>query len=79
MDGADAIELGSKRKTIETPEIEELEKVSDVEQAQETPAESSITKTQYPDPTHLAFATLALMVAVFLVALDVHILGTFRA
>ncbi|KAF2262954.1 MFS general substrate transporter [Lojkania enalia] len=57
-----------------------MEKVSDAERATESPvSESPVQATEeqvYPDTFHLALATLALMVAVFLVALDVHILAT---
>ncbi|KAF2475209.1 MFS multidrug transporter-like protein [Lindgomyces ingoldianus] len=78
MSGADAIEPNPDRKSGTIPEVEELEKVEVVETPPEPSALSgeSDLKEIYPDTLHFALATVALMVAVFLVALDVHILAT---
>jgi hypothetical protein len=75
---SETIEMESHGKEQRAPEVEELEKISDGEPVTEsTPTEptDSEDEQKYPSSTNLALATLALMVAVFLIALDVHILG----
>ncbi|KAH7132183.1 MFS multidrug transporter-like protein [Dendryphion nanum] len=82
MDGADAIEMKAKAKkakakTNDAPEIQKLEKVGDVERLPSTEFTRPVDdEKKYPDTLHLILATIALMVAVFLVALDVNILAT---
>ncbi|KAF2180969.1 MFS multidrug transporter-like protein [Zopfia rhizophila CBS 207.26] len=78
MDTPDSIEIKADRKDLTTPKIQEVEKVNDVGDGVEQVAESeeSRSEDQYPNFPTLVLTTVALMVAVFLVALDVHILAT---
>src|SRR5205814_572452 len=77
METPDSIEIKADRKDLTTSNIQEVEKANDVEDGveQEAESEESESEDQYPNFTMLALTTVALMVAVFLVALDVHILG----
>ena len=78
MDKANTIEM--KRKSNQTPEVEEREKVGDVERLPSIDySRPPVEERKYPDTLHLTFATVALMVAVFLVALDVNILGIYTS
>lgn len=77
MDGANSIEMKAKRKSGQAPEVEEREKVGDVERLPSIDyTRPAVEERKYPDTLHLTLATIALMVAVFLVALDVNILAT---
>ena len=73
MTSANSTEDSSKQEVVV------LEKIGDVEFLPDPPPRPPVTEEQYPDALHLAFATLALIVAVLLVALDTHILGTLNA
>lgn len=77
MDRADTIEMKAKRKTNHTPEVEERERVGDVERLPSIDfTRPPVEEREYPDSLHLMLGTIALMVAVFLIALDVNILAT---
>jgi hypothetical protein len=77
MEANKPTELKQSHEHPHAPELADSDKLSDDDQTPATPPSGDVAPPEpaYPDSLHLAIATLALMLAIFLAALDVHILG----